>query len=63
MEAEAEAIFKKWELDFAVIGITTDTKRLVVKHRGEVVEWMKVPTPIRHLSCFPQVDLFANSTQ
>ena len=24
-EAQAEAIFKKWELDFAVIGITTDT--------------------------------------
>jgi len=35
-EAEAEAIFKKWELDFAVIGITTDTKRLVVKHKGKV---------------------------
>jgi phosphoribosylformylglycinamidine synthase II len=36
-EAQAEAIFKKWELDFAVIGFTTDTKRLVVKHKGEVV--------------------------
>ncbi|MBV9418966.1 MAG: phosphoribosylformylglycinamidine synthase subunit PurL, partial [Alphaproteobacteria bacterium] len=35
-EAEAERIFKKWELDFAVIGITTDTKRLVVKHKGKV---------------------------
>src|SRR6476469_2779384 len=35
-EGEAEAIFKKWELDFAVIGITTDTKRLVVKHKGKV---------------------------
>jgi phosphoribosylformylglycinamidine synthase len=35
-EAEAEAIFKKWELDFAVIGITTDTQRLVVKHKGKV---------------------------
>jgi phosphoribosylformylglycinamidine synthase len=35
-EAEAEAIFKKWELDFAVIGITTDTKRLVVKHKGKI---------------------------
>src|ERR1700742_1707520 len=35
-EAEAEAIFKKWELDFAVIGITTDTHRLVVKHKGKV---------------------------
>ncbi len=36
-EAEAERIFKKWELDFAVIGMTTDTHRLVVKHKGEVV--------------------------
>lgn len=35
-EAQAQAIFKKWELDFAVIGITTDTKRLVVKHKGKV---------------------------
>ncbi len=36
-EGEAERIFKKWELDFAVIGVTTDTKRLVVKHKGKVV--------------------------
>jgi phosphoribosylformylglycinamidine synthase len=35
-EAQAEAIFKKWELDFAVIGITTDTQRLVVKHKGKI---------------------------
>jgi phosphoribosylformylglycinamidine synthase II len=37
MEAEAEAIFGKWGLDFAVIGRTTDTLRFVVKHRGEVM--------------------------
>lgn len=36
-EGEAEAIFRKWGLDFAVIGETTDTLRFVVKHRGEVV--------------------------
>src|SRR5436190_21114451 len=36
-EAEAERIFKKWELDFAVIGVTTDTHRLVVKHKGAMV--------------------------
>jgi phosphoribosylformylglycinamidine synthase len=35
-EAEAEAIFRKWELDFAVIGVTTDTGRLVVKHKGAI---------------------------
>jgi phosphoribosylformylglycinamidine synthase len=33
-EAEAEAIFRKWELDFAVIGKLTDTGRIVIRHRG-----------------------------
>ncbi|MCJ2041306.1 phosphoribosylformylglycinamidine synthase subunit PurL [Methylobacterium sp. J-059] len=37
MEAEAEAIFVKWGLDFAVIGKTTDTLRFVVKWHGDVV--------------------------
>src|SRR3712207_4541761 len=37
MEAEAEAIFGKWGLDFAIIGRTTDTLRFVVRHRGEVM--------------------------
>jgi phosphoribosylformylglycinamidine synthase II len=41
-EAQAEAIFRKWELDFAVIGITTDTSRLVVKHKGAVVADMPI---------------------
>ena len=41
-EAQAEKIFRKWELDFAVIGITTDTHRLVVKHKGEIVADMPV---------------------
>jgi phosphoribosylformylglycinamidine synthase II len=41
-EAQAAAIFKKWELDFAVIGITTDTKRLIVKHKGETVADMPI---------------------
>ena len=36
-EAEAEKIFRKWELDFAIIGITTDTKRLVLNFNGETV--------------------------
>jgi phosphoribosylformylglycinamidine synthase len=36
-EAEAEAIFRKWELDFAVIGQVTDTGRMVLKWRGETV--------------------------
>ncbi|HYY83117.1 MAG TPA: phosphoribosylformylglycinamidine synthase subunit PurL [Beijerinckiaceae bacterium] len=37
MEAEAEGIFRKWGLDFAIIGQTTDTLRFVVKHHGEVM--------------------------
>src|SRR5215472_16449185 len=36
-EAEAEKIFRKWELDFAVIGNTTDTHRFIARHKGEVV--------------------------
>ena len=35
-EGEAEAIFHKWGLDFAVIGHTTDTGRMVVKHKGRI---------------------------
>jgi phosphoribosylformylglycinamidine synthase subunit PurL len=36
-EAEAEAIFRKWGLDFAVVGETTPSKRFIVRHRGEVM--------------------------
>jgi len=36
-EKEAEAIFRKWGLDFAVIGETTPTKRFIVKHAGAVM--------------------------
>jgi phosphoribosylformylglycinamidine synthase len=35
-EPEAEAVFRKWGLDFAVIGTTTDTGRMIVRHKGEV---------------------------
>ena len=42
-EAEAEAIIKKWELDFAVIGITTDTGRMIIKHKGIVEADLPVP--------------------
>ena len=33
---EAEAIFRKWELDFAVIGRVTDTGRMVLLWNGEI---------------------------
>jgi phosphoribosylformylglycinamidine synthase len=36
-EAMAEAIFRKWELDFAVIGEVTNTGHMVLEFDGEVV--------------------------
>lgn len=36
-EAEAEKIFRKWELDFAVIGEVTDTGHMVLEFDGEIV--------------------------
>jgi phosphoribosylformylglycinamidine synthase len=36
-EAEAEAIFRKWGLDFAIVGKTTPSKRFVVVHGGTVM--------------------------
>jgi phosphoribosylformylglycinamidine synthase len=36
-EAEAEAIFHKWELDFAVIGEVTDSGRMELVWNGETV--------------------------
>jgi len=59
-EAEAEAIFKKWGLDFAVIGITTNTGRMVVKHKGRVEADLPVPVlansaPIYERPWYPTV--------
>jgi phosphoribosylformylglycinamidine synthase len=36
-EQEAEAIFRKWGLDFAVVGETTPTRRFTVRHHGDVM--------------------------
>ncbi|KIL98574.1 Phosphoribosylformylglycinamidine synthase synthetase subunit [Paramagnetospirillum magnetotacticum MS-1] len=36
-EALAKAIMDKWELDFAVVGVLTDTGRMVLKRHGAVV--------------------------
>jgi phosphoribosylformylglycinamidine synthase len=44
-EKEAEAIFRKWGLDFAVVGETTPTKRFIVRHHGDVM----VDLPIKEL--------------
>ncbi|PPD46542.1 MAG: phosphoribosylformylglycinamidine synthase II [Methylocystis sp.] len=45
LEEQAEGIFRKWGLDFAIVGKTTDTLRFVVKHKGEV----KADLPIKEL--------------
>jgi phosphoribosylformylglycinamidine synthase len=44
-EQQAEAIFRKWGLDFAVIGRTTEQRRFVVRRGGEV----KADLPIKEL--------------
>src|ERR1043166_680185 len=36
-EKEAEAIFRKWGLDFAIVGHTTPGTRFIVKHAGDVM--------------------------
>jgi phosphoribosylformylglycinamidine synthase II len=45
-EKEAEAIFRKWGLDFAVVGETTSSKRFVVRHGGALMAEL----PIMELS-------------
>ncbi len=45
-EATAEAIFRKWELDFAVIGALTDSGRMVLTWHGDLV----AEVPIRPLA-------------
>ena len=52
-EAEAEAIFKKWELDFAIIGVLTDTGRIVCTRHGRKeidieVEPLVEKSPVYH---------------
>ncbi len=44
-EKEAEAIFRKWGLDFAIVGYTTSTERFVVRHGGHIM----VDLPIKEL--------------
>ncbi len=42
-EPEAEKIFRKWELDFSVIGRITDTGRMVLKWHGETAADIPIP--------------------
>lgn len=45
LEKQAEAIFHKWGLDFAIVGHTTDTLRFIIRHEGEV----KADLPIKQM--------------
>jgi phosphoribosylformylglycinamidine synthase len=36
-EAQARAVFERWELDFAKIGTLTDTGRIVLRHNNAIV--------------------------
>jgi phosphoribosylformylglycinamidine synthase II len=36
-EEEVQRIFEKWDLPWAEIGLVTDTARMVVRHRGQIV--------------------------
>ena len=35
-EKYAEEIFKKWDLDFNIIGKTTDTNKLTLKYKNKI---------------------------
>ncbi|WP_322889255.1 MULTISPECIES: phosphoribosylformylglycinamidine synthase subunit PurL [unclassified Yoonia] len=46
LEAEARAVFVKWDLDFAIVGETIPEDRFIVVHKGEV----KADLPLATLS-------------
>lgn len=46
MEAEAKAIFDKWDLDFAIVGQTVAEDKFLIRHCGEV----KADLPLKALS-------------
>ena len=46
LEAEAKAVFDKWDLDFAIVGETIAEDRFLVTHNGEV----KADLPLKALS-------------
>ncbi|WP_342075932.1 phosphoribosylformylglycinamidine synthase subunit PurL [Yoonia sp. SS1-5] len=46
LEAEARAVFEKWDLDFAIVGETIAEDRFIVQHNGEI----KADLPLATLS-------------
>src|SRR6201993_2542997 len=53
-EADGYRIFEKWGLDAAVIGKTTETGRLVLKHKGEVVGDIPLAPLFDDAPCYDQ---------
>ncbi len=45
-EAEAKAVFEKWDLDFAIVGETIDEDRFLIMHNGEC----RADLPLKALS-------------
>ncbi len=45
-EAEAKAVFEKWDLDFAIVGETIAEDRFLIRHNGEI----KADLPLSKLS-------------
>ncbi|RYH10136.1 phosphoribosylformylglycinamidine synthase subunit PurL [Tropicimonas sp. IMCC6043] len=43
-EAEAKAVFEKWELDFAIVGETIPEDRFLIEHKGAVVADLPLAT-------------------
>ncbi len=48
-EKEAEAIFRKWGLDFAIVGRTTDDLRFRVLHKGKVEADLPIKDLVRQM--------------
>ncbi len=46
LEAEARAVFEKWDLDFAIVGETITEDRFIVEHNGKI----KADLPLATLS-------------
>ncbi|MEO0675968.1 MAG: phosphoribosylformylglycinamidine synthase subunit PurL [Pseudomonadota bacterium] len=46
LEAEARAVFEKWDLDFAIVGETIEEDRFLILHDGEI----KADLPLSKLS-------------
>ena len=46
LEAEAKAVFDKWDLDFAIVGETIAEDRFIITHHGE----LKADLPLKALS-------------